>query len=79
MMQAVSFDQILKILTLTDAMEISREAVDIPLTPESPGAVRRLPNGKLEIVVDADMPFDEWLKGLEPTIHGLMKEQDQES
>ena len=79
MMQAVSFDQILKILTLTDSMEISREAVDIPLTPESPGAVRRLPNGKLEIVVDADMPFEEWLKGLEPTIQGLMKEPDQEA
>jgi len=79
MMQAVSFEQILKILTLTDAMEISREAVDIPLTPESPGTVRRLPNGKLEIVVDADRPFEEWLNGLEPTIQGLMKEQDQES
>jgi len=78
-MQAVSFEQILKILTLTDAMEISREAVDIPLTPESPGTVRRLPNGKLEIVVDADRPFEEWLNGLEPTIQGLMKEQDQES
>ena len=79
MMQAVSFEQILKILTLTDAMEISHEAVDIPLTPESPGTVRRLPNGKLEIVVDADRPFEEWLNGLEPTIQGLMKEQDQES
>lgn len=77
-MQAVSFPQIMQILALTDEMEISREEVDIPLTPESPGAVRRLPNGKLEIVVDADVPFEEWLKGLAPTIHDLIDEKDGE-
>ena len=79
MMQAVSFQQIMQILALTDELEISREAVDIPLTPESPGAVRRLPNGKFEIVVDADMPFHEWLESLEPRIQGLMTEEDKES
>jgi len=26
--------------------------------------VRRLPSGKLEIIVDAETPIDEWLKGL---------------
>ncbi len=78
-MQAVSFQQIMQILSLTDEMEISREAVDIPLTPESPGVVRRLPNGKFEIVVDADMPFEEWLQGLEPRIQGLMTDEDKES
>ena len=79
MMQAVSFQQIMQILSLTDEMEISREAVDIPLTPESPGVVRRLPNGKFEIVVDSDMPFDEWFQGLEPRIQGLMTDEDKES
>ncbi|MCA9463745.1 MAG: hypothetical protein KC563_01040 [Nitrospira sp.] len=78
MMQAVSFQQILQILTVTDEMDISREAVDIPLTPESPGVVRRLPNGKLEIVVDADLPFEEWLQRLEPTIQGLLNESGEE-
>lgn len=77
-MQAVSFPQIMQILALTDEMEISREEVDIPLTPESPGVVRRLSNGKLEIVVDADMPFEEWLEGLAPTIHDLIDDKDEE-
>ena len=79
MTQAVSFQQIMQILALTDEMEISREAVDIPLTPESPGVVRRLPNGKFEIVVDADLPFEEWLQGLEPQIQRLMSQEGQES
>jgi len=26
--------------------------------------VRRMPSGKLEIIVDAETPIDEWLKGL---------------
>jgi len=46
-----------------DAMGIHREAVVIPLGTGK-GRVRRLPSGKLEIVVDADAPFDEWLGGL---------------
>jgi hypothetical protein len=28
------------------------------------GRVRRMPSGKLEIVVDAKTPIDEWLVGL---------------
>jgi len=27
----------------------------------SPGKIHKLPNGKIEIVVDAEMPFEEWL------------------
>jgi hypothetical protein len=30
--------------------------------------VRKLPNGKLEIVVDAVQPFEQWLAALEPQI-----------
>ena len=33
-----------------------------------PGLVRKLPNGKLEIVVDAEQPFDQWLGTLEQHI-----------
>ncbi len=61
---AVSFQQISKILEVTDALGLNREWVEIPLSPENPGIVRRLPNGKLEIVVDAEQPFDQWLTGL---------------
>jgi hypothetical protein len=38
--------------------------VEIPLSPARPGLVTRLANGKLEILVDADRPFDEWLGSL---------------
>ena len=61
---AVSFAQISRILELTDSLGLNREWVEIPLSAERPGAVRRLPNGKLEIVVDADCPFEEWLASL---------------
>jgi hypothetical protein len=57
----VSFKQITAILELTDRLGLSREWVEIPLSPASPGAVRKLPNGKLEIVVDADTAFEEAL------------------
>ena len=72
-MQAVSFQQITQILELTDQLEMSREWVEIPLSPESPGTVRKLANGKLEVVVDADIPFDEWFSSLEAKIKDVMK------
>lgn len=71
MLQAVSFKQINAILELTDRLGLSREWVEIPLSPASPGVVRKLSNGKIEIVVDADAPFDQWLTGLETKIKQL--------
>ena len=68
MSDTVSFQQINQILELTDGLEINREWVEIPLGTESPGVVRKLHNGKLEIVVDADVPFDEWVGTLESKI-----------
>lgn len=67
-LHAVSFQQISRILDLTDALGLNREWVEIPLSPETPGIVRKLPNGKLEIIVDADQPFDTWLGTLEQQI-----------
>ena len=63
-MDVVSFAQISRILELTDSLGLNREWVEIPLSAERPGQVRRLPNGKLEIIVDADRPFEEWLGSL---------------
>ncbi len=57
----VSFAQINRILELTDELELDREWIEIPLYASSPGTIRKLSNGKLEIVVDADAPFEEWL------------------
>jgi len=60
-MQAVTLKEIQQIFEVTDALGISREALVIPLAPGRPGRVRRLPSGKLEIVVDAEAPLAEWL------------------
>jgi hypothetical protein len=68
MLEAVSFKQISRILELTDQLGLNREWVEIPLTPESPGVVRKLPNGKLEIVVDSVQPFEQWLATLDTQI-----------
>ena len=60
----VTFQQISRILAVTDTLGLNREWVEIPLSPASPGIVRRLQNGKLEIIVDAGRPFDQWLASL---------------
>jgi hypothetical protein len=52
------------IFAVTDALGIHRESLVIPLGPATPGRVRRLPNKKLEIVVDAARPIEEWVKEL---------------
>jgi len=63
-LEVVSFKQIGRILEVTDSLGLNREWVEIPLSPESPGVVRRLTNGKLEVIVDADQPFEDWLGSL---------------
>jgi predicted Rdx family selenoprotein len=54
-------------------MGISREAVEIPLRTEHPGRVSILKNGKLEIVVERDGDFEDWITSLEAQIRDLMK------
>src|SRR5882762_11225985 len=63
MLDAVGMNEINKIFAVIDAMGIHREQVTIPLGTGK-GRVRRMPNGKLEIIVDAETPIDEWLRGL---------------
>ena len=72
MLSMVTFAQINRILELTDRLNLSREWVEIPLSPANPGAVRKLPNGKLEIVVDETLPFDQWLASLETDIRKVI-------
>ena len=63
MLDTVGMSEINKIFAVLDAMGVHREHVVIPLATGK-GRVRRMPSGKLEIVVDAGTPIDEWLKGL---------------
>ena len=63
MLDAVGMNEINKIFAVIDAMGVHREQVVIPLGTGQ-GRARRLLNGKIEIIVDAEMPIDQWLQGL---------------
>ena len=71
-LKSVTLKEIEKIFAVIEPMGISREAVVIPLRTEAPGRVSIDKAGKLEIVVDRDADFDQWLKGLESRIRELM-------
>lgn len=64
MRDVVTFREIERILEITDRLGIHRESVVIPLAPRRPGEVRRRPDGRLEIVVDAEEDLESWLSGL---------------
>jgi len=63
-LEVVTMKEIDAIFAVTDALGIHRESLVIPLGPATPGKVRRLPSGKLEITVEAARPLDDWLKDL---------------
>jgi len=63
-LDVVTMKEIDAIFAVTDALGIHREALVIPLGPATPGRVRRLPNGKYEITVDAETPIEEWVQRL---------------
>ena len=63
-LNVVTMKEIDAIFEVTDALGIHREMLVIPLGPGSPGRVRRMPSGKLEIIVDAERPLEEWVKEL---------------
>ena len=64
MLEVVTMKEIDAIFAVTDPLGIHRESLVIPLGPAAPGRVRRLPNGKLEITVEAARPIDAWLAEL---------------
>ena len=64
MLEVVTMKEIDAIFEVTDALGVHREMLVIPLGPGSPGRVRRMPSGKLEIIVDAERPIEEWVKEL---------------
>ncbi len=72
MLKAVTLKEIERIFAVIDPMNISREAVVIPLRTEHPGRVSIMKDGKLEIVVERDAEFDEWITTLEEQIRRLM-------
>ena len=71
MLDAVGMNEINRIFAVTDAMGVHREQIVIPLATGK-GRVRRMPSGKLEIVVDAEQPLEEWLAGLPALIRSAL-------
>ena len=71
MVKEVTLREIEAIFAVTDPMGLSRELLVIPLMPRHPGRVRRMPNGKIEIVVDSEGDVSEFLAGLEAEIRKL--------
>ena len=69
---AVTLPVIERIFEVLDRLGISREAVIIPLRPAHPGGVRVLESGrnagKLEITVESEQVFEDWLPELETMI-----------
>jgi hypothetical protein len=73
MLKVVTLKEIERIFAVIDPMGISREAIVIPLRTEHPGRLSILKDGKLEIVVERDGDFEDWITRLEAQIRDLMK------
>jgi hypothetical protein len=73
MLKVVTLKEIERIFAVIDPMGISREAIVIPLRTEHPWRVSILKDGKLEIVVERDGDFEDWITRLEAQIRDLMK------
>jgi len=71
LVKSIGLAEIERIFAITDALGVSREALVIPLRTEHPGRVRKLGAGKLEIVVERDASFDQWLSRLEAEIRAV--------
>lgn len=56
MLEMVTQREMERIFEVTDRLEIDRESLVVPLGARDPGRVRRMPGGKIEIVVDARDP-----------------------
>ena len=73
MLEVVTMKEIDAIFVVTDGLGIHREMLVIPLGPGTPGRVRRLPSGKLEITVDAARPIEDWVRDLPTLIAAAQK------
>jgi hypothetical protein len=72
MLKEVTLREIEAIFAVTDGMGLSRELLVIPLRPRHPGRVRKTPAGKIEIVVDSEQDFGEFVLGLEPQVRSAL-------
>jgi hypothetical protein len=75
-LKVVTLKEIERILAVIERFGISREAVVIPLRPACPGSVGMLSDGKLQIVVDAEQPLEEFLMHLEARLGEILGREE---
>jgi hypothetical protein len=75
LLKSVTLKEIERIFAVTDPMGISREALVIPLGTEHPGRISIMKDGKLEIVVERDGDFDEFIASLPERIRALIERE----
>jgi len=69
-MDAVGPPEIMRILTVTDALGLHREAVTVPLWTKGAGELR-VRGARLEITAPAQGDFEAWLRALPEAIRAL--------
>ncbi|MDZ4805508.1 MAG: hypothetical protein SGI90_11670 [Candidatus Eisenbacteria bacterium] len=70
-MEPITPAQIRRILEVTDALCIHREAVTIPLAREGSGRLERVAGSKIQITAPEGGIFESWLAALAGQIGGL--------
>jgi hypothetical protein len=69
-MSAIRPEQVLKVLEITDSLNLHRESVLIPLKTEENGNITILPDGRLQIVCPREH-FIPWLERLRGELHRI--------
>lgn len=69
--QSLRPEQVLRILGLTDSLNLHREAIVIPLGTEEDGSVTLLPDGRLRIICPGAESFEQWLGELRDTLQKI--------
>jgi len=72
MLTVVTLKEIEQVFEVLEAFGLSREAVVIPLKPANPGHVRLLPDQRLEIVLDSEVPLTQWLDEVRRQIGAIL-------
>jgi hypothetical protein len=61
----------MRILEMTDSLNISRESVTIPLVTEERGSITIIPDGRLRITCPGDADFEVWMKELRDRLRNM--------
>ena len=72
MLTVVTLREIERVFAVLAELGLSREAVVIPLKPAHPGRVQQRPDGRLDIVLDGELPLEEQLPAIRDQIRAIM-------